>query len=94
MGGNLDEVIGGIGIRGSEKGNDGFVDEVGTIVTRVENIEDVGEPSPRVLEGLMQADELGCDGGGLGSTETNDADAAAAGRRGDGRNSVGRDGVR
>jgi hypothetical protein len=93
VGGNLDEVVGGVGIGCLEEGDDGFVDAVEFNVGRVERIDDVGEASPRVLEGAMQMDQFGGDGCGLGSTEANDADPTTTRRRGNGGDGVGRDGT-
>jgi len=93
VGGDLDEVVAGVGVGGGEEGDDGFVDGLGGL--RVSGlVEDGGEAGTAVFERLTETDELGGDGGRVGATEADDSDAAAAGGRrdgGDGVDDVGRD---
>ncbi len=89
VGSNFDEIVGGVGIRRGKKRDDGFVYLVGASVVRDLVVKNIGKTCAGVLEGMMQADEIVCDGCGLRTAEAHDADATAAGRRGDGDDGFG-----
>lgn len=82
MGGDFDYVFGGVGIGRLKPGDHGFVDARG--VGRIVVVEYFGEARAGMLKRMTQADELRRDRSGLRSAEAHDADAAAAGRSGDG----------
>jgi hypothetical protein len=86
--GDFDEIVGGVGVGRGKIGDDGFVDLLGggRVVGR---IKDVCEPCARMFQRMMKTNKLGCDRCRLRAAEAHDADTAASGRRGDGRNRIG-----
>ncbi len=83
--GDLDYIIGGVGVRLGEKGDDNFVDAIAG-----RGIDQFAEVSAIRLEFVAcDSRSMGCAiAGRFSAGETHHADAAAAGRRGDGNDGV------
>ena len=58
-------------------------------VRRIEYIQHIGQPRPRVFQRLAKANQLSSDRRGLGTAQTHDPNTSAPRRRGDGGNGVG-----
>lgn len=78
MGGDLDDVFGGVGGGGGEVGNYGFVEGFAF------GINDLSEAGLRGGEGVAEVQEGFGDGAGFGAGEADDAYASSAGWGGDG----------
>ena len=86
MGGDFYDVLGGVGVRGLEVGDYGFVE--GLIGVLACSIKDFGEAGLGRDERVAESEEGFGDGAGGGAGEADDADSAAAGRGGDGYDGV------
>ena len=82
MGGDLYDVLGGVGEGGFEPSYYGFVECIACVV------KDFGEACLGWGEGVAEFEEGFGDGAGGGAGEADDADPAAAGRGGDGYDGV------
>ena len=82
VGGDLDDVLGGVGVGRLEPGDHGFVEDFACVV------KDLGEAGLSGGEGVAEFEEGFGDGAGVGAGEAHDADASAAGRGGDGYDGV------
>jgi len=86
VGGDLDDVLRGVGVGGLEPGDYSFVERLGSGIPS--GIKDLGEAGVTGSERVAEFEEGLCDGAGGWAGEAHDADAAATGRGGDGDDGV------
>jgi hypothetical protein len=82
VGGDLDDVVGGVGVGGGEEGDDGFVEGLTVVV------DDFGESGLGGGQGVAKAEQRFGDGAGVGAGEAEDADASSTVGGGDGGDGV------
>ena len=83
--GDLHQILRRVGVRSGKEGDDRFVDALGFGVLGIKHI---GKARARMLQRMTQPDELRRNGCCLRSAEPHNADAAAAGWRGDGSDGI------